>query len=225
MLGCLVLLVGRGGRLLALAAGAALGLSLWVKAESILALVIGGLMILVGLSLCDRAIVQRRLLLLFASACAAVALSGQLIENRGALTLEWDTDKPIVASSHQCRVDGIRDSFEVLCSMGPAQAHEILNRRRVRWWIRQGDPSFLLQYHLVVPGRAMLGRSEPGEGEPRINLSPSVKQTFWARTAAGGTLPDWLELVYESPAKGLWWGFFDGPQFRVFRVRYDDEPR
>lgn len=471
VLGCLVVLSGKGGRLLALAAGGALGLSLWVNAESMLALIIAGLMISIGLSLCDRATVQQRLppLLLFAAACAAVVLPGQMIESRGALLLEWDrisffqsaaslglvafvwlagrfvartarpwvamllaavvtaalvagpflvvpalrlaligelnraatfagfcracvaeyhrlfrdglhlpmlvygvtffliplcfvglfwardltrslrwclvvptvllgalvidqvklahmfaipwalilpaggagcldrlertgwlgsasirrarwgtglllaglvlwhvplrtvpsaaggvdgtrevvaavrdlqfsprnaieaerpavmapwdlghyllyeTDKPIIASSYQRRVDGIRDSFDVLCSQDPTQAHEILKRRRVRWWVRPGDPSFLLQYHLVVPGRPELGRLVSADGETRVSLNPAVKQTLWAKTAAGSSLPNWLELVFETRSEGRWWGFFSGPQFRVFRVSYDDE--
>jgi asparagine N-glycosylation enzyme membrane subunit Stt3 len=473
VLGCLAVVTGRGGKVLAVLAGAALGLSLWVNAESMLAMVIDALMILVGLALSDRDAVLERLprVLWFAAACAAVALPGQLIENGGALTLEWDriscfqgaaslglvlfvwlartlvvrqprpavalllaaaastvivagpflavpalrhaltdelsraatfagfcmacvaeyhrlfwrglnlpllvygwtffliplcfvglfwaralgagmrwclviptvllgalvvdqvklahmfalpwalimpaggagcldrlertgwiraasmprvrlvaglllavlviwhiltqtfrsdpvpgddtqavvaavrdlqftprseieaertavmapwdlghyllygTDKPIVASSYQRRVDGIRDSFDAMCSQNPAEVREILRRRRVRWWIRQGDPSYLLQYHLVVPGRPELGRAEPGEGEPNIRLSQDVLKTFWARTAPGQKLPDWLEPVYQSPTEGRWWNHFGGPQFRVFRVRYDDEPK
>lgn len=470
--GCLVLLAGRGGRGLAVLAGAALGLSLWVNAESMLALVIDGLMIVVGLSLCDRATALARLALLlpFAIASAAVAVLGQLVEHRGALLLEWDriscfqsgaalglvacvllarallarglrpaaglplaagiagllvagpfllvpslrdalaaelfraatfagfcaacvaeyrplfadgiglawlvygptlwlipvctlglagavdlprhlrwclliptvllgglvldqvklahmfaipwalilpaggagalhwlarvgrippaalprlrlaaglglaalalwhilqqtftpvaadhsarravvaavrelqfsppnpiaaertavmapwelghhllyeTDKPIVASSYQRRVDGIRDSFAALCSRDPAEARAILQRRGVRWLVRPGDPSFLLLYHRVVPDGAPLGHAEAGPDGPRIGLHPAVRQTLWARTAAGAELPDWLQPVFDTPQQGTWWGSFAGPAFRVFRVRYSDEP-
>lgn len=137
--------------------------------------------------------------------------------------LLYDTDKPIVASSYQRRVDGIVDSYEVLCAPTPDEARAILARRRVRWFVRPGDPSFLLQYHRLVPGRPELGRSEPAPGGPRIRLDPAVRQAFWARTAPGTALPPWLELVYETPGTRSWWGSFPGPAFRVFRVRYADE--
>jgi hypothetical protein len=74
-----------------------------------------------------------------------------------------------------------------------------------------------------VPGRTPLARVVVQDGQRRIGLDPAVKQTFWARTAAGAKLPDWLELVWESPDNTGWGGAFGGPAFRVFRVRYADE--
>jgi hypothetical protein len=137
--------------------------------------------------------------------------------------LLYETDKPIVASSYQRRVDGIRDSFDVLAAQSFDEARQILARRRVHFWVRPGDPSFLEQYHLVVPGRTPLARVVVQDGQRRVGLDPAVKQTFWARTATGAKLPDWLELVWESPDNTGWGGAFGGPAFRVFRVRYADE--
>ncbi|MEO6594059.1 MAG: hypothetical protein ABIP94_04835 [Planctomycetota bacterium] len=476
LLGCLVLVAGNGGNVLALLTGAALGLSLWVNAESMVLLVIVALMMLVSLSLCDRATVQRRLpaLLLCASACAAVTVTGQLVESGGALTLQWDriscfqgaaslaligflgltrvfdrhfprpavamplaaavaaalaaapfllvpalreglgeqllaaramsgfatacvaeykalfasgtdlarlvfggtvflaplcltallfgrclplsqragiavpavclgalvldqvklshlfaipwalllvaggaaglewigrwlhlgteamrrtrwtmglllaghaiwhmltltftppsaedalasadrrevvaalqdlafsprsptegervtvmapwdlghyllydTEKPIVASSYQRRIDGIRDSFDVLCSQTPEQALEILRRCRCRWWVRNGDPSFLLQYHVVVAGRTKLGQVVHEGDRTRIDLDASVQTTLWAKTAAGAPSVRGFELVFESKRTSTWWGGLTGPPFRVFRIHYADEP-
>ncbi|HEB52427.1 MAG TPA: hypothetical protein ENI87_04125 [bacterium] len=128
--------------------------------------------------------------------------------------LLYETDKPIIASSYQRRVDGIRASFEVACSP-PDRAHEILKQHRVRWWVRPGAPKFLTQYHQVVPGAPQLARSVDGPDGPRIGLSPAVRETLWARTAPGEELPEWLDPVFDTKSM-----VFGAPEFRVFRVEY-----
>ncbi|MGK0205330.1 MAG: branched-subunit amino acid transport protein [Planctomycetota bacterium] len=178
----------------------------------------------------DTAATQRRALV------AAVkniefAPKSELEAERIAFMAPWDiahyilygTDKSIIASSYQRRVDGIRDSFEVMCSQNPAEAVAILKRRKARWFIRPGDPSFLLQYHQVVPGRKMLGEAVIKDGEPRTALDQAVLKTLWSHTAKGKTLPDWLELEWESKDQTTWWESFAGPSWRVFRIRYPDE--
>lgn len=137
--------------------------------------------------------------------------------------LLYGTDKSVIASSYQRRVDGIRDSFDVLCSPDPAEALAILKRRKARWFIRPGNPSFLLQYHEVVPGRKQLGHAEIMNGVPRTVLVPAVRDTLWARTAPGKKLPDWLKLEWQGKHQETWWGAFTGPSWRVFRIRYPDE--
>ncbi|MBK8979806.1 MAG: hypothetical protein IPM29_28240 [Planctomycetes bacterium] len=134
--------------------------------------------------------------------------------------LLYDTDKPVVASSYQRRVDGIRDSFDVMCAMSPEEARAILQRRRVRWWVRPASPKFLTQYHLVVPGKPELGRVVQGPSGPAIALSPVVKESFWYATAPGNPLPAWLEPVFTTDQQE-----YQAPAFRVFLVRYADEGR
>ncbi len=138
--------------------------------------------------------------------------------------LLYEDRKPIVASSYQRRVDGIADSIEVLCSQTPEAALSVLRRCRSRWWVRSGDPSFLFQVHRAFPGHQELARVVQEQGRVRIDLDTSVQTTFWARTAAGAPRLPWLELVFESPRTSTWLGGFLGPPFRVFRIRYPDEP-
>ena len=135
----------------------------------------------------------------------------------------YGTDKSIIASSYQRRVDGIRDSFEVLCNQDLNDALAILKRRRARWLIRPGNPSFLLQYHEVVPGKQRLGKIVEQNGVTRTALDPAVLETLWARTASEKDLPDWLTLEWEGEHKETWWSAFTGPSWRVFRIRYPDE--
>jgi hypothetical protein len=92
MLGCLALILGKAGARLAITAGAALGLSMWVNAESMVALGINGLMILAGFCFATREQIEDRLpnLLKFAIAAVVVTIPGQFLESGGALTLEWD---------------------------------------------------------------------------------------------------------------------------------------
>ena len=99
--------------------------------------------------------------------------------------LLYDTDKPVVASSYQRRVDSIQDSVALLCTEDPDAALQILRTRGSRWFVRTGDPSFLLQAHELIPGHKQLGRREQG----RTRLDPAVKNSFWLRTAVGATHP------------------------------------
>jgi len=134
----------------------------------------------------------------------------------------YGTDKSIIASSYQRRVDGIRDSFDVLCSP-PDEALAILKRRKARWFIRPGNPSFLLQYDQVVPGRPSLGRSVIMDGVPRTRLEPPVRDTLWAKTGLNQQLPKWLKLEWQGKHRQTWWSAFTGPSWRVFRIHYPDE--
>jgi len=135
----------------------------------------------------------------------------------------YGTDKSVIASSYQRRVEEIRDSFRVFCSQDPKEALEILKQRKARWLIRPGDPSLLLQYHEVVPGAKRLGRAVLRDGVPRTELDPAVRDTLWAKTAPGQKLPEWLKLEWQGKHKATWWSAFTGPHWRVFRIRYPDE--
>ena len=132
----------------------------------------------------------------------------------GAHTMYY-ADKPVVASGYHRNLDGIRDAYRFLTSTSVAEASEILDRRKVRWVVRQGDPAFFLQVGPAFPEIGSFGVIDIAG----VRIDPRASTTAWNQLAnPDGAWKTKLKRVWKSSIQARWFGAFPGPAFMIYEV-------
>ena len=120
---------------------------------------------------------------------------------------------PVVASGYHRNLDGIRDVFRFFSRTSPEECRDILERRKVRWVVRQGDPAFLLQL-----GRAFPALGSMGAIDGTIHFDPRASATVWNVLSQNRRRWGSLTLVWRSSITARWFGAFPGPAFMLYEV-------